>query len=317
VIQNLEGGIVAEILVKEGDIVEPDQVLLRIDDTRFVASLEEDRSNYMALRAKAARLKAEAEGSPFRVPRDVRKAEPALVDQELKLYRSRKAQHERDYGLVLKELNMTKPLVAEGAISEVEVLRLERQVNEIKGEFRNTAKLEYNAIEAEISALEETLKADRDRVRRTLVRSPLRGTVKQLMVTTVGGVIRPGMDMLEIVPLDDTLRVEAQVRPADIGFLHPGQNAIVKFSAYDYAIYGGLDAVVDHISADTIVDEQGDSFYLVRVQTDRSYLGTEQEPLPIIPGMVGTVEILTGKKTILHYLLKPVLRAKERALRER
>ncbi len=373
VVQNLEGGILSEILVREGDVVEKGQVLLRIDDTRFASTLREGRVHYLALLAKAARLRAEANGTAFEAPEDVQKERPELITQERDLFTARArelqsnidiagrqveqrqqeldelhakaAQLERSHKLLQRELDMTRPLLADGVVSEVEVLRLERQVNELKGDltgtriaipkaesryseatskreeveisFRNQARIELSDTASELSQLTESNFALEDRVKRTAVLSPVRGTVKQLLVNTVGGVIQPGASLIEIVPLDDTLLVEAKVRPADIAFLHPGQHAIVKFSAYDYAIYGGLDAEVELISADTITNEKGDSFYLVRVRTEQSHLGTADNPLPIIPGMLGSVDILTGKKTVLNYLLKPVLRARERALTER
>ena len=375
VIQNLEGGIVAELLVHEGDIVDKGQVLLRIDDTRFSSSLRESRLKYLELSAKAARLRAEAENTELNMPQEVEKEAPQLVHREQSLFKSRqdelesnqailrqqitqrrqelaelrakRDQLENNHALVLRELNMTKPLVADGAISEVEVLRLERQVSEKAGElkgtqlaipraqsalaeaqnkleevalsFRNDARGELNDVLGEFGRVSEANVALEDRVERTAVRSPVHGTVKQLLVNTVGGVVQPGMDMLEIVPLEDTLLVEAHVRPKDIAFIRPGQHAIVKFTAYDYAIYGGLDGKVEHISADTLPDEEkkGESYYLVKVRTEHNSLQRGGESLPIIPGMMATVDILTGKKTVLHYLLKPVLRAKERALRER
>jgi len=317
VIQNLEGGILEEIFVREGEVVAKGQIIVQLDETRFASSQKENRLKYLALKAKAARLKAEAENSKFVPPEDVQKEMPELVEKEKALYESRRSQHIRELSLAQKELNMTRPLVAEGAISEVEVIRLERQVNEIRGKFRNDARTELNTVNAEVGALEEFSKAAEDRVRRTRVRSPVKGTIKQLKVTTVGGVLQPGQEIAEVVPLEDTLLVEAKVRPSDIAFLHPGQKAVVKFSAYDFAIYGGLDGKVEHISADTIVDEEGESFYLVKVRTDQNYLGSESDPLPIIPGMTAGVDVLTGKKSVLTYLLKPVLRAKQRALTER
>lgn len=373
VVQNLEGGILSELLVSEGDVVEAGQVLLRIDDTRFSSNLREGRQHYLSLVAKAARLRAEAEDRPFSAPEEVLRENPELAKQERTLYETRRQelnnsleagrqkvaqrrqelnelaskrdQLRRSHALVRQELDMTRPLVSEGAISEVEILRLERQVNELAGEleatqiairkaesalaeaesrlaeaeigFRNQARLELSEVVAELSRLSESNRALEDRVRRTAVVSPVRGTVKQVLVNTIGGVIQPGMDLVEIVPLDDTLLVEARVRPQDIAFLSPGQKAVVKFSAYDFAIYGGLEGRVEQISADTITDEQGESYYLVKVRTDKAHLGTDDAPLPIIPGMVGTVDILTGKKTVLSYLLKPVLRARERALTER
>jgi adhesin transport system membrane fusion protein len=373
VVQNLEGGILSELLVREGDVVEKDQVLLRMDDTRFSSNLREGRLHYLSLVAKVERLRAEANNSEFNMSEEVKTEQSDLLIQEHALFKSRirelnsnleiasqqatQQQQEleelgakveqlnRSRKLLARELNMTRPLVAEGAISEVEVLRLERQLSELEGDlkgarisipkaesklseamskkeeieisFRNQARLELNEAVSELSQLTESIVALDDRVNRTAVVSPVRGTVKQLLVNTIGGVIQPGASLIEIVPLDDTLLVEARVRPADIAFLHPDQRAIVKFSAYDYAIYGGLDANVELISADTIANEKGESFYLVRVRTERSHLGTENNPLPIIPGMLGSVDIMTGKKTVLSYLMKPVLRARERALTER
>lgn len=240
---------------------------------------------------------------------------------------------------------MTRPLVDEGAVSEMEVLRLEQKINDVKSEidstivliaraehiyeealskaeeiefaFRNEARAELAQVNEELSRLGEANFALQDRVQRTQVRAPMRGTVQRIMVTTIGGIIQPGMDILEIVPLEDSLQVEVQVRPADIAFLYPGQKARVKITAYDFAIYGGLDGVIENISADTILDEQGNSYYKVRVRTQSTFLGSAEASLPIIPGMTAQVDIMTGKKSVLDYLLNPVLRAKEQALRER
>jgi len=373
VIQNLEGGIVSDLGVKEGQIVNKGDVLLRIDNTRFMSSLRENTQSYLSIKAKNARLKAEAEGKPFEVPADVLAEQPELVEQERSLYESRQKeletnreilkqqiaqrkqdiagfnsklqQNKRSFALLDKELVMTRPLVNQGVMSEVELLRLERQANDIKGDisstrisvlrekakleeavqkleeaeinFRNLARVELNETDAELRRLSETSLALEDRVKRTEVTSPVRGTIKQLLVNTIGGVVQPGMDLVEIVPLEDNLLVEAKIRPADIAFLRPGLKTIVKITAYDFSIYGGLEAKVEQISADTITDEEGDSYYMVRVRTDESALVTPRGQLPIIPGMLTEVDILTGKKTVLEYLLKPILRANERAMRER
>jgi adhesin transport system membrane fusion protein len=230
-------------------------------------------------------------------------------------------------------------------VSKVELLQLEREVNDLAGElestrlavprieaalqeaerriderrlnFRAEAQRELTAVQAEATALAEAITAAADQVKRTAVRSPVRGTIKRLLVTTVGGVVQPGEDLVEIVPLEDSLLVEAQVRPADIAFLHPGQPAKVKVTAYDFSIYGGLDGVVEEISADTITDDRGESFYRIRVRTAENALEHNGRTLPIIPGMTTQVDILTGEKTVMDYLLKPILKAKERALRER
>jgi len=371
VVQNLEGGIVSEIMVREGAVVDPGEVLLRIDDTRFSSSFREREVSRTSLEARLARLEAQAEGNEFSPPASLTDA--AVIERERALYESQmqelaaqvavfqqQAEQKRQElaelrsrlnGLVANqrllgsELEMTRPLVAKGAVSEVEVLRLERKAVEIRTEinatrlalprvesalveienriksseiaFRNQAREEMNVVAAELAGMSESTVALEDRVKRTLVRAPVHGTVKRLLVNTVGGVVQPGSDLIEIVPLEDTLLVEAQIRPADIAFLRPGLPAMVKITAYDFLIYGGLEAELEHISADTIVDERGDAYYLIRVRTRKNSLGTVEEPLPIIPGMLAQVDILTGKKTVLHYLMKPVLRAKVEALRER
>lgn len=373
VVQNLEGGIVAEILVSEGDEVEKDSLLLRIDDTRFSAPFRESRVKYMALKAKVARLRAESVGAILEIAEDIRTEFPSIAQRETELYDSRqeelstslvilqeklnqrgqeleelkakKKQLKTAHYLINRELKMTSPLVKEGAVSEVELLRLRRDVNTIKGEltateltipriesklieaeselaertleFRNKAKIELNDAYSILESLSVTAVALEDRLSRTSVKSPVHGTVNRVLINTVGGIIQPGMDLIEIVPLEDSLLVEVRIRPSDIAFLRADQKAVVKFSAYDFTIYGGMDAKVEHISADSIVGEDGNSYYIVRVRTDRNYLGPEDDPLQIIPGMVATVDILTGQKTILSYLMKPLLRAKGMALRER
>ena len=373
VVQNLEGGILGKLHVQVGDIVEKDQLLIEIDKTRFSAPYMESRVGYLALKAQIARLEAEAGDSAFAVPDEVAREKPELGTREQELFTTRKQQLaakmqilqeqlaqrrqelaelrsrlgelNRTYGLLNKELSMTKPLVAQGAVSEVEVLRLQRQASELSGTiqttkiaipkvdskiaeakkaleeeqliFHNTARKELNEAYGRLEGITASAVALADRLERTAVRSPVRGTINQIKVNTVGGTIQPGMDLIEIVPLEDTLLVEARVKPADIAFLHPNQQAVVKFTAYDFTIYGGLDANLEHISADSITDKQDNDYYLVRLRTRQNYLGSKDKPLPIIPGMVVSVDILTGKKTILTYLLKPVLRAKARALSER
>ena len=225
------------------------------------------------------------------------------------------------------------------------MLQLERQVNDLQGQldqanltvpraqaalreaneriasayssFRADALKELNDRNGELAGLKEAMAAGQDRVRRTEVRSPVRGTIKQIKINTIGGVVQPGQDLMEIVPLDDTLLIDARVRPADIAFIRPGQAATVKITAYDYSIYGGLDGKVEDISADTITNEKGESFYRVRVRTDRNHLGTPQKPLAIIPGMTAQIDVLTGHKTVLDYILKPILKARDEALKER
>jgi len=372
IVQNLEGGILAEILIAEGELVEPEQILLRIDDTNFSSSLRENTARYVALLAKTVRLEAEVAGSKPDFPAELT-THSQVTENESALYRARRSelqsavavlQRQEDQrkqelielesrvgklgeslGLAQEELGILEPMVEKGVTSKVELLRLRRQVTELEREreasvlaipraksalaeiarrieerratFTSEAQAELNDTRVRLSALKESLAAVEDRVARTEVRSPVRGTVKQLKINTVGGVIQPGMDLVEIVPLEDNLLIEASIRPSDIAFLRPGQDVKVKFTAYDFAQYGALAGQLEHISADTIVDEAGESFYQIRVRTERSHLGNVHDPLPIIPGMVAEVDILTGKKTVLDYLLKPVLRARERALRER
>jgi len=372
-VQNLEGGILSEILVKVGDTVKKDQLLLRIDEKRFSSSFQQNRSKFLANKAKAARLQAETSGTPFRIPPEVMKEKPEIGTREQELYESRKnelrssleikqqqinqrnnelkelntklGELNKTYVLFQKELTLTKPLVAQGAVSEMEVLRLERQASEMQGEieqskqsiprvqskieesqmalkelrlaFFNKAKAELNEVSAQLGEDAATSIALQDRLTRTAVRSPVNGTVNRLLINTVGGVVQPGMNLVEIVPTEGTLLIETKIKPSDIAFLRPSQQATVKFTAYDFTIYGGLEAKLEQISADSITDDKGNSFYLVQLRTDKNYLGPKTNPLPIIPGMIATVDIQTGKKTILSYLLKPVLRAKYMALRER
>ncbi|HDV5693276.1 TPA: HlyD family type I secretion periplasmic adaptor subunit [Legionella pneumophila] len=327
VIQNLEGGIIKHIFVKEGQIVKKDQILMQIDNTRFMASYAEAEKKIDALEIEVIRLNAQISKTKPVFPEKFTKSYPRLVQDQLSLYESRMRelnQLETALELAQKELNLTRPLLKGGSVSEVEVIRLERTVSEIKGnieKFKSEELDKLNKARTELFALIEANKADKDRLTRTTVRSPVYGIVKQIKMKTIGGVVQPGSDLLEIVPLDDTLLIEAKIRPSDIGFIHPGQKAMVKITAYDFSIYGGLDGVVEHISADTIVDEETDkkeeSYYIVKVRTEKNYLGTAKNPLPIIPGMQATVDILTGQKSVLQYLLKPILKAKQSALRER
>ncbi|HCJ1062737.1 TPA: HlyD family type I secretion periplasmic adaptor subunit [Legionella pneumophila] len=327
VIQNLEGGIIQNIFVKEGQIVKKDQILMQIDNTRFMASYAEAEKKIDALEIEIIRLNAEISDTKPVFPDKFIKTYPHLVQDQLSLYESRMRelnQLKKSLELAQKELDLTRPLLKGGSVSEVEVIRLERSVSEIKGnieKFKSEELDKLNKARTELFALVEANKADKDRLTRTTVRSPVYGIVKQIKTTTIGGVVQPGSDLLEIVPLDDTLLIEAKIRPSDIGFIHPGQKAMVKITAYDFSIYGGLEGVVEHISADTIIDEKTDkkkeSYYIVKVRTEKNYLGTEKKPLPIIPGMQATVDILTGQKSVLQYLLKPILKAKQSALRER
>jgi membrane fusion protein, adhesin transport system len=373
VIQNLEGGILAGVLVREGDTVTQGQSLMRMDDTRFASSYNEGLLSYYALTTLISRLTAEISNEPFIPPLGIPADHHELIDREASLYEARQReltssidilnqqltqQHQalaelraqeqnlsRNAELAREELRITQPLVDTGAVSQVEMLRVQRAVNDALGglevvrlaipkaeavitearqkmaerrqQFTREAQSALNDAQTQLSRLSLTNVALEDRVRRTDIQSPVNGTVKQILVNTIGAVIQPGMDLVEIVPSNDTLLIEAKIKPADIAFIHPGQTATVKLTAYDFAIYGGLPAKLEVISADTIVDERGEHFFKIQVRTSKNYLGPDSGPFPIIPGMIATVDILTGEKTIMNYLLKPLKRATAAALSER
>ena len=370
VLQSLDGGIVSDILVREGQMVEAGQVLVNVDPTRFDASVQENKAQYLSLLTRSARLRALAEGTAFVPPAEAVAQTPQTVEAERQAYQAStstlnaqisvaeqqlaqrrhelvEAQARRDqaaqaYQLTAKELGYTRPLISSGAVSEVDVLRLERDASRYAGERdmaaaqiskaqsaigETTRKIQEMTLEfrsEQRKELSETLARLNmssaggvglaDKVDKSVLKSPVKGTIKRLHVNTVGGVVQPGKDVVEIVPSEESLLLDARVLAKDIAFLGPGDKAIVKFTAYDFAIYGGLEGKVDMIGADSVTDERGNTFYTVRVRTDKSQLG---QGLPIIPGMVAEVNILTGQKSVLSYLLKPVLRAKQAAFTER
>nr|WP_174505246.1 HlyD family type I secretion periplasmic adaptor subunit [Acinetobacter sp. Marseille-Q1620] len=332
VIQSLEGGILTKLNVKEGDIVEKDQILAQLDLTRFASDVGESRSLLISALATSARLQAEVNGMPLVFPDEVKK-EPQLVQEETALYHSRRMNLEESLAglkqalqLVQQELAMTEPLVAKGAASEVEVLRLKRgandlknQMNDVRNQYYVKAREELSKVNTDIERQQQVVKGRSDTLQRAVFKAPVRGVIKEIEVTTLGGVIPQNGKLMTIVPLDEQLLIEARISPRDIAFIHPGQEALVKVTAYDYAIYGGLEGKVTIISPDTIRDEvKQDQFYYrvyIRTNSDRLY-NKEGKAFNITPGMVATVDIKTGQKTILDYLLKPFNRAKE-ALRER
>jgi adhesin transport system membrane fusion protein len=332
-IQNMEGGILAELPVREGQTVEKGQVVARISDVRFASDYRDNRARYLSLLARIARLTAEVQDTALAFPQDVRAERPDLIRNETELYRSRRkeldeliAMLKRSHEMVSRELEMSIPLVAKGAMSEVEILRLRRQVNELGGQIEDKRNLfvadaqkDLTATKGDLSSMAETIKASKDRMVRTTVRSPMRGLVKKLNVMTIGGVIQPGSNIMEVVPLEDTLLIESHVQPDDIGFVRVGQEATVKITAFDFSIYGGLPGVVEVVSADAIVDDnvKNQTYYKVMVRTRSNHLEWHDGPLLIIPGMTATADILTGKRTVLQYLLKPVLKTTESAMRER
>lgn len=334
VIQSLEGGILEELDVREGEVVEKGQPLLKIDPTRSAASYREALSKVQGLKGTIARLRAEAYGTPLIFPEGI---EESIVRDETQAYNSRKtslnetvASLQHSLNLAQSEVNLSEPLARKGLVSEVEILRLRRQANEFNmqivertNRFRADANNELTKMESELAQAEQILAGRQDVMERTTIVAPVRGTVNNIKVTTHGGVIQQGAEIMTLIPLEDRLLVEAKIKPSNVAFLHPGQPATVKITAYDYAIYGGLHGQVEHISPDTIFDEEkarsgrGDpNFYRVYIRTDQAELRVGDKTFPIIPGMVATTEIRTGEKSILSYLLKPVLKARE-AFRER
>ncbi len=372
-IQNLEGGILQAVLVREGQIITQGTPLARLDNEVAASTFRDALTKSLESRAAIARLEAELNDTEPAFPEDIQKNAPQVVTDQITILQARKLQREselrllasqydqrikeveeqetrktsvaRNLALAIEQRNTVAPLLKRKNYSRIEFLDLEQKVANLEGELNglaasipktqaaaNEAKQriafrkaeldaaiteEVNKYRAELNSLKETLSAGSDRVTRTVMRSPVNGTVKQIHINTIGGVVKPGEPIMEIVPLDDTLLVEVRVRPSDVAFLHPNQKAMVKFSAYDFGIYGGLEGILEQISADTIEDKKGEVFYLAKLRTKKNGIIYRDENLPIIPGMTATADILTGRKTILDYILKPILKAQQNALRER
>ncbi len=374
IVQHQEGGIVDAFLVKEGGIVEAGQVLMRLSNIGATSDLGANRQRYLGLQAKIERLEAEAAGKNTPVfSENVMKGVPTSVTEEMNTFKANNTNMQsqllvleqqatqrrqeinelntriRDLRKIIRlskeEKAMIEPLVQRGSAPKVELLQLERalqerqtelnglhgslpriktsveeaeaRISELKSAARAQAQTELSATQIEMNSIKETLVALSDRQNRTEIRSPVAGTIKDIKINTVGGVIQPGADLIEIVPSDDQLLIEARVRPSDIAFLYPGQKAVVKITAYDFSIYGGLRGELVDISADTITNEKGESFYRVRIRTSEKSLKRKGEVLPIIPGMVASVDILTGKKTVMEYILKPFVKTLDNAMNER
>ena len=373
VIQNLEGGIVDAILVKEGQKVKTGEIILKINNAKSTSSSRTNQMKFNELEAKRLRLYAEAYSLEFKSMKTTDKDLKEQIELSKRLYTSDKIearakdsafinqieQRKQEYQeakarirslkksleFVTEEIAMTAPMVQEGVKSKVDFLKLKREANSIENDiesaqlslprlasaikefknkrkesnqlFINKAKKELNEVTAELSRLKTQQVAFSDQVDRTMVKSPVAGIVQKLFVNTVGGVIKPGADLVEIVPTNETLFLEIKIKPSDIAFIHPGAKAKIKVSAYDYAIHGGLIGDVVNISPDTITDKKENTFYLIHVQTDKNYLGTKEHPLNIIPGMTVSVDIVTGKKTIMQYILKPILKSKQYVFSER
>ena len=374
VVQTLEPGIIEEILVVAGDVVEQGQILLRVDDTGFASEMGELEAQRRALQAQIARLQSELNGEEDPVfPDHLITEAPTVIDDERQLFEARRDELNNQLNILrqqaeqreqeLEELRAAESQYATGlelgrqelavysnitpgVVPRVEILQVQQRVNELSGQleqtrraisraeaairesyqriedqflqFRAETRRDLNTRRNELAVIEEGLRGATDRVERTDVRSPVDGIVNRVNVTTVGGVVQPSQDLIEIVPIEDSLLIEARIRPSDVAFLRPGLPATVKLTAYDFAVYGGLDGVVERISADTIVDEEtGESFYEIVVRTQEARLNSANEELPIIPGMIASVDILTGERTILEYLLRPLERGLDEALTER
>lgn len=372
-IQHLEGGILSAIMVKEGQKVNADDTLLRVDNMKSSSTYESSQYKSEELRAKIVRLRAEASGTPFAPSAEDMEKIPMQIMQERSVYSSnqerlrsqigalndqlvqkqnekleavgRISEQKRALSLIKEEVAISEPLVAQGIKPRVEFLKLQRElsdvserynalqasiprlnaaINEIsskireaRSEFTMKAQMELNEAETEYKRVGAESSALADQVTRTVIKSPINGIVQKLYVNTVGGVIKPGDNLIEIVPTEGGLLAEAKVKPADIAFIYPGQDAIVKITAYDFSIYGSLHGKVVTISPDTVTDKNDDVYYVVKIQTDKKYLGTKEKPLKIIPGMMVNVDIITGEKTILEYILKPILKAKQYTFTER
>jgi membrane fusion protein, adhesin transport system len=351
-VQSLEGGIVDAILVQEGSIVQPGAPLIRINDTNFSSQLGEIRERRGAMAARVARLEAEAQDlDKLSFPDDLVREAPRAVATETSVFEthSRKlaqdvnvlAQQEMRLNETLQLLNrevaLTRKLFEQKVVPEIEMIRLDRQASELRGQLAEvqsrvrTIKTTFLAqvdddlakSKGDLAVLDENIKSAQDKVRRTELKAPVYGIVNKVNVSTVGAVVQPAASVMEIVPLDVTLLVEGRIRPQDIAFIRPTQDAVVKISAYDSNVYGSLKGKVERISADTLAEdkaagpEKNETFYRVMVRTDKNHLGTDEHPLPIIPGMVATIEVLTGEKTVLDYLIKPARLLRDEALREK
>lgn len=379
VVQSLEGGIISALLVQEGSIVDKGQTLARIEDTNFSSQFGEIRERQGAMAARVLRLEAETRALPnVSFPAELEKVAPRAVQtersvfdahskklaqdidvlvqqetqkkQELEEARASETRFSETLKLLSREVDLTRNLYEQKVVPEIEMLRLQRQATDMRGQlavvqatmvktrgaiqemqsrmagaraaFVAVAEDDLAKSRGDLAVLEENIKSAQDKVNRTELRSPVRGIVNKLNVTTIGAVVAPGASLMELVPLDDTLLVEGRIRPQDIAFIRPDHEAVVKLSAYDSSVYGSLKGKVERISADTITDEKGDknergeTFYRVMVRTEKNHLGTNERPLPVIPGMVATVEILTGEKSVLAYLLKPARMLRDDALRE-
>lgn len=332
VIQNLEGGIIKSIDVKEGERVKKDQILARFDDTRFSAAYKRELAKKALLEVNMIRLETMARGDEkLEFPEDLKQNNPDMVASAIDFYnKERKSLEEQlnflksNAALIEKELRIISPLAERGALSSLEKIRLERELNSIKGRIkereeraRNDALDELNKMKAEYAILMEQIAASEDRNKRTAVRSPVDGVVNKVYISTIGEVISPGVKIMDIVPSGDQLSLVVKVSPADIGFIKVGQTAQVKVSAYDYSVYGTLHAEITNIGADALTDKAGNNFYEIKLKSSQNHLGPDANPLKIMPGMTVTANIITGRRSVLDFLIKPFIDIGDSAFKTR
>ena len=372
IVQSLEGGILVEKLISEGDRVSKNQILMRVSDVNFSSEEKGTEARLASLNLKKARLLAEANEKEFSIDVDIKDQYPQMAENERALYDSRKKEFDKslsildnkiislkakkselnariskvrnNLSLLKKEYKITKEMLEKKAVSKLEKIRLEREVSDVDGTiktlkeqlkglvadedvaigekqyqiqtFKTRALGEITEVETELAALNESLKSIGDRVDRTEIRSPVNGIVNAIAIKTIGGIVEPAMKLIEIVPIDDDLKIIAKISPNDIAFLKKGMNVRVKISSYDSQRYGSLDGKLVRIAANSTSDKDGNVFFEVEVKTDVNYLGTEANPLPITYGMLADIEIITGKRTVMEYLSKPLLRLKDKAMTE-
>ncbi|TVP53386.1 MAG: HlyD family type I secretion periplasmic adaptor subunit [Halomonadaceae bacterium] len=370
IVQTLDGGVIKSIEVREGQRVQQGQLIMSLDQTRSLSDIRERQARILSLEAETIRLRAQITGFEPVFGLELAEEAPQLITDQLSLHKSgleelkeqqaglteQRIQREQDLEealaarrqarnvrtLAQQELDQKRPLLRSGAVSEIDLLQLEREIARVTGDleraeasilraqagiresanrlaeakltFQNRWRAELADAQVRLTALRQEESGLADRVLQTNIRSPVSGIVQRIFNNTIGGVVLPGKELVEIVPVDDQLIVEAQISPSDIAFLRPGLQATVKLTAYDFNIFGGLRAELEHISADTITDDQDNTFYLVRLRTIENEMS---DSFVIIPGMTVEVDIITGEKTVLNYLLKPVLRATSEAMRER
>ncbi|MDC0074612.1 HlyD family type I secretion periplasmic adaptor subunit [Alphaproteobacteria bacterium] len=370
IIQNLEGGILSELNVKIGDIVNKGDILLKLDDTNFASTFRENKARRDSIMAKKRRLEAEvndlqkidfssindnlatkaekelfiARKAKFNSTKAVLEKQKKQKEQEIVELRSRINNLKKSLDLALEEQSILEPMVKKGVTSRIELIRAERQsadlrqkiesselaipraqssleeairrIDEHQTQFVSEGRKELTEVQLRLKVIDQSINSVKDRFQRTEVRSPVFGTVKRIMINTVTGVIKPGMNLVEIVPLDDTLLIEAKVKPADVAFIRPGQSVKVRLTAYDFGKYGSLDGKLENISADAIIDQNGESYFQARIRTTKNFIGKNDSKLAIIPGMIAEIDILTGRKTVLEYFIEPIKEIREHAFKE-